>query len=351
MGIGQIENEKKDIIINKNHISRHPESLSFNQTLKIIEQMEYSICKIVNGKSIGTGFICIITNNEKQYHLAALFTCNHVINNEDINLKKEIEFVFKNKKLKIKLDLPRIIYKSDKNEYDTTIIQLNFSEIDHNGLLEIDSDIFIEEDLNKKYQDKSVYIVHYPNGIESNYSLGAIKNINMKNSKISHYCSTERGSSGAPILNLNTYKIIGIHRGKDGNFNWNCGSLLKFPVISFMDLFERRLNSKMKERLYKLSYLDYFLGHKFFHDKEVKILDENYFIKLYDKKNNKEKILILQFENKKCIITPSGLNNFFNIKTDKNIDNSVYFSANKEEEVSIIIIIIFFYRMETFLFV
>lgn len=90
MGNSLIDDEKKDVIITKNHINKHPESLTFNQTFKIIEQMKFSICKIINGNSFGTGFICLITNNEKQYHLAALFTCNHVINNEDINLKKKL---------------------------------------------------------------------------------------------------------------------------------------------------------------------------------------------------------------------------------------------------------------------
>jgi hypothetical protein len=345
MGNSLIDDEKKDVIITKNHINKHPESLTFYQTFKIIEQMKFSICKIINGNSFGTGFICLITNNEKQYHLAALFTCNHVINNEDINLKKEIDFEFRDKKLKIKLDQPRIIYKSDKKEYDTTIIQLFFSEIDNSGLLEIDSDIFIEDDLNEKYKDKSVYIIHYPNGKETNYSLGTIKDINMNESKIFHYCSTEEGSSGAPILNLDTYKIIGIHCGKENLFNWNYGTLLKLPVRLFMDLFERKLDNKMKERLFKLGYLDYFLGHKFFHDKEVKLLDENYFINLYDnkkKKINEEKILIVKFDDKRCIITPSGLSTFFNIKTDKNIDNSVYFRIERKKEVSIINILIIY---------
>lgn len=80
----------------------------------------------------------------------------------------------------------------------------------------------------------------------------------MNESKIFHYCSTEEGSSGAPILNLDTYKIIGIHCGKESLFNWNYGTLLKLPVRLFMDLFERKLNNKMKERLFKLGYLDYF---------------------------------------------------------------------------------------------
>lgn len=218
--------------------------------------MKFSIWKIINGKSFGTGFICIITNNEKQFHLAALFACNHVINNKDINLKKQIDFEFGNKKLKIKLDEQRIIYKSYKNEYDTT--------------------------------NKSIYIIHYPDGKETNYSLGIIKDTDMNKIKIFHYCSTEHGSSAASILNLNTYIIVGKHYGKMDKFNFNYGALLKLPVILFMDLFEPKLKRKMKERLNKISYLNYFLGNKFFHDKDVKLLDEIYFINLYD---NKKKIM------------------------------------------------------------
>ena len=40
------------------------------------------------------------------------------------------------------------------------------------------------------------------------------KNIinNIENYEISHYCSTEKGSSGSPIINLLNHKVIGIHK-------------------------------------------------------------------------------------------------------------------------------------------
>ena len=58
---------------------------------------------------------------------------------------------------------------------------------------------------------KSIYILHYPKG-KLNVSYGLI-NIIIDNKTINHYCITEEGSSGSPILSLETFKLIGIHYG------------------------------------------------------------------------------------------------------------------------------------------
>ena len=48
-----------------------------------------------------------------------------------------------------------------------------------------------------------------------------------------HYSSTEFGSSGAPIFNLSTNKIIGIHKER-GNGEYNIGSFLYNPIFEFI---------------------------------------------------------------------------------------------------------------------
>ena len=52
-------------------------------------------------------------------------------------------------------------YTSEK--YDTTIIEINpkNDNIDINSFLEIDEGIY-EDNLNQKYQYKSIYALHYP---------------------------------------------------------------------------------------------------------------------------------------------------------------------------------------------
>jgi len=52
------------------------------------------------------------------------------------------------------------------------------------------------------------------------------------NIKIKHLCNTEHYSSGSPIFNLKTNKVIGIHSGAIINKNEsknNIGILLKYP--------------------------------------------------------------------------------------------------------------------------
>ena len=60
-----------------------------------------------------------------------------------------------------------------------------------------------------------------------------------KNYNFNHKCSTEKGSSGSPILNTNN-KVIGVH--KEGHTsNFNKGSFLNFPIKEF---FKKNYNNK-----------------------------------------------------------------------------------------------------------
>ena len=58
----------------------------------------------------------------------------------------------------------------------------------------------------------------------TNITEDKIKNIN-------HNCTTEEGSSGSPIINLQNYGVIGIHRGFLNKINK--GILLKIPIEEF----------------------------------------------------------------------------------------------------------------------
>lgn len=54
---------------------------------------------------------------------------------------------------------------------------------------------------------------------------------------IKHLCSTKPGMSGSPIINLNNFNIIGIHKGSEINpkleFNW--GIYLREPIKHFYE--------------------------------------------------------------------------------------------------------------------
>ena len=95
-----------------------PDPVSLKGTQKIMEQMNNSICKIEKDQATGTGFISIIPFPDKFNQLPVLFTCNHVLNNNELKIGRIIKLIFNQKEISIKLSESRKIYTSDENEYD-----------------------------------------------------------------------------------------------------------------------------------------------------------------------------------------------------------------------------------------
>ena len=63
-------------------------------------------------------------------------------------------------------------------------------------------------------------------------SYGMINDI-IDSKEINHYCRTEEGSSGSPILSLKTFKVIGIHYGGSQTLKINYGTYIKFIYYIF----------------------------------------------------------------------------------------------------------------------
>ena len=226
------ENNFKDVKMEE-YLIGHPDPLSKESTLKIIDQMDNNVCKIVKEKSTGTGFLCIIPFPDKLNRIPVLITCNHVLGKKDLIEGKEIKIEINKKEKILKINNSRKIYTDDK-KFDITIIELKLEDnFDISKMLEIEDDIFNNEMLNNIYQKKTIYIIHYPHGKEPKYTVDVIKSINVDDIKILHLCATKNGSSGGPLLNLQTYRIIGMHNGKQNSNNWNIGIVLKFPIIEF----------------------------------------------------------------------------------------------------------------------
>ena len=203
------------------------DSITIKQTEEILNQMKNSICKI-NGKTTGTGFFCYINYEGKE--IPCLVTNYHVLDNNFIKEKKMIDISMNDNGIieEISIKEKDIIYLSPNNEYDTIIIKLK-KEKNNINYLKLDDKLF-NKNSEKEYE--SIYILHYPNASFASVSYAkGIKIIN--NYDIEHKCNTLSGSSGGPILNLTTNKVIGIHKGainKNNNVKFNIGTLLKFPL-------------------------------------------------------------------------------------------------------------------------
>ena len=173
--------------------------------------MKNNICKIYLRNGFGTGFLCYFPFPKIECKFPTLITCYHVLHKELLSLGNEIVLSFGNyyKKYKITIDKSRKIYFN--NYFDFTIIEIKSEDnIKLNDLLEVDNNLlFIKE--KSKWENIPIYLMGYGNG-DIGYSIGVIKNVG-ENGKIEYICATEIGSSGGPIMNLNNYRIIGLHIG------------------------------------------------------------------------------------------------------------------------------------------
>ena len=234
-----------------------PKLISYNKSIKIIEQMEKNICKLMLEKNAqGTGFFCKIPFPTKENMLPVFITNNHLINKDMLNTENyEIKLWIEEKKNTIKLNLDNRM-KYTNVDYDTTIIELK-SDDGINNYLELDDDIINNilenEDITWKYDKKQIYIIQYPEG-ELSVSYGVIEGVpEDKKWSFLHKCDTKCGSSGSPVLN-NDGKVIGIHQKKA--YHYNHGSFLNYPIKEFIQI---NRNFDKNENIYEYHMNDLLL--------------------------------------------------------------------------------------------
>jgi len=209
--------------------------------IKIIsEQMQKSICKIYKKDgNKGTGFFCEIPY--QQGKMKVMITNYHVLDDKYIKENDKIEISFNDDKenKSININNKKKIYTN--KEYDTTIIEITNKDDINNYIkyMEIDEKYFKNPNI---IYEKSIYLIHYPSGEKEAVSFGLINRIDKYN--IEHYCSTQHGSSGSPILNLINNKIIEIHKEAINSRKVNRGTLLKYPINEFINsIYNNNMNN------------------------------------------------------------------------------------------------------------
>ena len=214
--------------------------INMANTERILNQMKNCICKIKIENIKATGFFCKIPNINKNF----LMTNYHVIDEIYINKNKEIPLLLNDNKTIFIIDLNKKREKYFNKEYDITLIEIKEDE-KIRKYLELDDNLFND---NEKiyYRKKSIYILHYIFGKKICVSYGILQSI--YNYDITHSCSTDKGSSGSPIINLENNKVIGIHTEGFANFNFNKGTILKYPLNDFIKKYnENKNNSSIDE--------------------------------------------------------------------------------------------------------
>ena len=263
-----------------------------SSAMRIINiQMQKCVCKIISEKGNGTGFLCKIFFPNSFNLLPVLITNNHVLDEEDIKINKKIEFFLDNKALKLIINEHRKTY-TNKADFDATIIEI----LEEDGL-EIDS--FLEINNLDIENNLNIYTIHYPLGDEISFSQGIIKSININGIDLEHNCSTEKGSSGCPIIRKDNYRVIGYHYGsKKPPIKINLGKIIKPAMKDFYNITKNN-NKKIYKDLVITNEIDFSLFHEFIiiiNDKieelidkgEIKIKGEN-IINIKKMKSKKEK--------------------------------------------------------------
>ena len=238
-------------IIEEGEIKGAIDPASLLQTKTILTPMEKSVCKIT-GDKCGTGFFCKIELNKVK--IPVLITNYHIINDKMIENERDVKIKLGNEPILkvIKLNKRRRIYSSNNEKLDIMILEI-FEKDDLKDInyLEID-DYLLTKNSELSYEDSSIYILHYPSASDVKVSYGyGIQTKNQYN--IIHKCKTLNGSSGAPILNLLSNKVIGIHKSfvvnnENNKENKNHGTSLKYVLIDMHNKISIKKNQKQFNR-------------------------------------------------------------------------------------------------------
>ena len=217
------ENIIKEVEIEgKKLISKH-EIMNLFKMEKAICRIETEIIK--NNKlceATATGFFCELNKFPIKY---CLFTNNHVINKIEIGNIIKFKYLDYNKSnfissyniINKKIEITQERKAFTNKELDYTCIEL----LESDGIkdyFKIDINIFKNKE---SLKDNDIFILQYPKDNNISFSNGRI--LSIKGNKIRHNASTDKGSSGSPIIrrNENNY-IIGLHCG--GNKIYNLGT-------------------------------------------------------------------------------------------------------------------------------
>ena len=180
------------------------------KNMKRYLKKENAACKLITGK--GSGFFCQFKMNNKT--MKALFTNNHILNKDLIKDNSSILIRHNDKIKEIKLTSNR--FKFTNEEYDYTCIQI-FDDEGYNDFFEIDDNINCNNP-EQQYTKKLCVLFQFPGDEDLSFGEGIIKGI-INDYQIIHNITSDKGSSGSPIVLSDNLKVIGIHRGifKDSN--------------------------------------------------------------------------------------------------------------------------------------
>ena len=166
------------------------------------------ICNINNQGINGIGFLCKIPSESNEL-VPVLITNSNLLPESDIISGKKIEFKLNGVSHSLTIDESRKVF-NNQNDYNITIIEIKKEDkLDTNSFLEIEIDQNLKLEEYKKKQI-SLLIKSQKDNIELKSC--KITNLGEKEYEIEYSCDIKEEVYGSPLININTNKIIGIHK-------------------------------------------------------------------------------------------------------------------------------------------
>ena len=178
--------------------------------------------------------------------LSVLITNNHVLNEEYFEMEDKIKIEINKKSIIIPINDNRKIWTNIN--FDYTIIEIKNSD-KINDFLIIDENIINKEFSNIKYKNANIILPAFMKNGEIEYDKGIIVSIPKNSYYFLHDCNTDPGSSGGPIILIDNFHIIGIHKGYYKPVEKNIGIFLNYIINNIKK--EKYLIKSKKEEIPK----------------------------------------------------------------------------------------------------
>ena len=215
-----------------------------------IKDFGKSLCKIMIGKAVATGFFMVskVKFGDKKYKGHFLITNYHVISDDQIDSKQKIEIYIEsiNEKREIQLDKENRLIKSFPKPIDITVIEILETDNLKNKIKYLKRDYLYDEGYNT-YLSKDILIFHHPKGEDAVCSMGKI--IRIDDYRFFHNAFTNYGSSGSAIILADSFKIIGIHCGKNKKDYINLGIFIGKIIDELSEQDIKKNHDKREDKL------------------------------------------------------------------------------------------------------
>ena len=215
---------KDENIINENKVVEG-NSINLKGMQNFIITLDKKICRIILSDSYGSGFLCKIPYPNENDVFKVLITNNHVLNEDTLKNINKLRIEINKSQKEINLNAERKIW-TDKN-LDYTIIEILNSDNFNDFLVADYNDVNDENLQNIKYLNCSILLAAYMENQQIFFNQRNIISTPNQLGKFLHDCNTVPGSSGGPIISVDNFNVIGIHKGYDKKHDKNVGILLR----------------------------------------------------------------------------------------------------------------------------